>query len=266
MCSSEHDSSKHDSSEHSSRMGESPLRDSYGSDTPSPSAKSQSALPSTPTLPTREVVKSSTHQHANGCTPSTATSSRPLSPVSSRTPPSSLRNFESAPLPPVHVSALRQTVEPPAAQLDSVPTLTPLSAPAPIRHRPESAPLPPAHVSALARQWNRRPSARLNAATDPTVNACTSQPTAGVRLLAGRLFVCLGTDGEVRYSPAGCATPIFAARNATSTSAAAHLPYPPRRRWTELPARSAPLVEGLEAESRRRHRSPRVTGCRLTPC
>ena len=157
-------------------MGESPLRDSYGSDTPSPSAKSQSALPSISTLPTREVVKSSAHQHANGCTPSTAPSSRPLSPVSSQTPPSSLRTSESAPLPPAHVSAPEQTVEPPAAQLDPVPTLTPLSAPAPIRHCPESAPLPPAHLSALERAMEP-PAPPLDSPQPPTPRSMPARPS-----------------------------------------------------------------------------------------
>ena len=53
---------------------------------------------------------------------------------------------------------LRQTMEPSAPQLDSVPPLTSPSASAPIRHHPESASLPPAHMCPpLRRQWNRQP-------------------------------------------------------------------------------------------------------------
>ena len=152
-------------------MGESPVWDSYGSDTPSLSAQSRSAPPSTPTLPTREVVKSSTYPHANGCTPSTATSSRPLSPVSSQTPPSFLRNLESAPLPPAHVSALKQTMEPSAAQLDSVPPLTSPSAPAPIRHVPR-VPLPHLATPPLAIfRWHARMASAPPPPMVPTVAA-----------------------------------------------------------------------------------------------
>ena len=235
------------------------MRDSYGSDAPSPSAQSQSAQPSVTTLPTREVVKSSAHQHANGCTPSTAPSSRPLSPVSSQTPPSSLRTSESAPLSPAHGSAPEQTVEPPAAQLDSVPTLTPSSAPAPIRHCPESASPPPAHSPALERAMEP-PAPPLDSPQPPTprsMPACPSprsesdsSPVASSSASGRRIsFAVPPHDAQPRSLPQSL--PLQRQINLCRAAFASVI---------------RPFVEGLGAKSRRRRRPPFVTGWRLTLC
>ena len=123
-------SSSHSSS---SSRGASPQCGSSDGDVPHPPATPQPTQQSAAALPTKEVAKSSTHSHANGCTPSTTercapdtpssgalvaeysdshtppppnTSSRPLSTATSRTSPSSLRNPKPPPTPPLPLASL----------------------------------------------------------------------------------------------------------------------------------------------------------------
>ena len=132
-------SSSHSSS---SSRGASPQCGSSDGDVPHPPVTPQPTQQSAAALPTKEVAKSSTHSHANGCTPSTTercapdtpssgalvaeysdshtppppnTSSRPLSTATSRTSPSSLRNPKPPPTPPLPLASL-------TTELDESPT------------------------------------------------------------------------------------------------------------------------------------------------